>query len=767
VTDAAGNLMRDPKADKDGRVLDLGGISSVWPVKPGNTSKHELNVTDYRTIGRPGEYTVRCAFGIQRGGPNLEVLDEEAAFTVETTFRLTVLPATEKNVRRALQEYIKRARQGKGDALTRAVTVACSFGGERAVPDLAAMATAGDAEHRIAALAGLARFTTTAAVQAALKGQRDSDVRVRIAAAEALGSQKTEAAVNGLLERLPGESPKVAVALLPALGRTQSRRALAPLVKALDHANVEVRQAAAVGLGELQGEQALATLKRCATDEDLERREAVVNALTHKFRQPVQPEWLLPLIRAGKRYPSGGINPQWPIQLLRSYGDGNAPPALIRCVDFKDPAPDAYTNVWILQSLHESYLAKLPGAPQKVVWHQHELNPEQVRENWHTLRQLKYWLVAQSKAEEGPPAPLRPVPSFPPKVGPVVARLIEQLSSKKFAEREAAGKALLSHGDEAMDALLWAANRADLETRRRAILLMEGIEQEWERRRLDGHKDVVLDVAFSPDGKRAVWCNKAGDLHVRDVLGGEDKRRFAPAVTALAVSPDGNHLLSARAGEITLEELATGRGISTLKGHTGSVACVAFSSDGKRALSGGDDATVRLWDIAAGKELRRFRGHTDGVCSVAVAKDGRRLLSASHDGTVRLWDSDSGKELRCLRGHRDVVWSAVLLPDGKRVLSASCDRTVRLWDLESGRELRRFLGHTDSIYSVALADDGRRFVSGSHDGTARLWDLDSGRELQRLRLPRGWVEKVAVAPDSRRALVGGSAGFLRLWELQK
>src|SRR5262245_5704942 len=267
VTDAEGNLLRDPKARPDGTVLDLGGKSWVTTVKPGETSKREFVATDYRTIDKPGEYTVRCAFGIERGGPDLERIDETPIFTVETTFPLKVLPRTEANVSRVLGEYIKRARQGTGDTLRQAVAVAASFGGERAVADLATLAAEGDAEHRIAALAGLGRFTTTAAVGAALKAQRDADVGVRIAAAEALGSMKMPAAVEGLLERLKVETPKVVVALLPALGRTDSPRALSPLVEALDHPNVEVRRAAAVGLGELQSGAALITLQRCATDD--------------------------------------------------------------------------------------------------------------------------------------------------------------------------------------------------------------------------------------------------------------------------------------------------------------------------------------------------------------------------------------------------------------------------------------------------------------------------------------------------------------------
>ena len=86
------------------------------------------------------------------------------------------------------------------------------------------------------------------------------------------------------------------------------------------------------------------------------------------------------------------------------------------------------------------------------------------------------------------------------------------------------------------------------------------------------------------------------------------------------------------------------RPIRTFKGHSDDVISVAFSPDGRTALSGsadilgGGDNTLKLWEAATGKELRTFTGHSDRVVSVTFSPDGRSALSGCADNTLRLWD---------------------------------------------------------------------------------------------------------------------------------
>jgi WD40 repeat protein len=203
--------------------------------------------------------------------------------------------------------------------------------------------------------------------------------------------------------------------------------------------------------------------------------------------------------------------------------------------------------------------------------------------------------------------------------------------------------------------------------------------------------------------------------------------------------------------------------IRTFSGHSHYVSVVVVTPDGKRAISGAFDSTVKIWELESGRLLRTLEMDSPGVRALAVTADGRQVICAC-DSRPTAWDLETGRHLVTLKGHSDEVEGLAVAPDGKLVISASRDHTLKVWDMDTGRRLRTLTGHTDSVSDVAVTPDGRCIVSAAENGELRVWALNTGRLLRSFEGSGYGATCIAIASNGKK-VISSSGDCLEVWDL--
>ncbi|CAN8097126.1 unnamed protein product [Discula destructiva] len=109
----------------------------------------------------------------------------------------------------------------------------------------------------------------------------------------------------------------------------------------------------------------------------------------------------------------------------------------------------------------------------------------------------------------------------------------------------------------------------------------------------------------------------------------------------------------------------------------------------------------------------------------------RYILSGGLDASLKLWDTYNGSVVRNQWGHLEGIWSVEC--DSLRMVTGANDSLVKTWDPRSGRCTGTFAGHTGPVTSVAVSD--ALMASGSEDGEVRLYNFKMSDGCRRSTSP--------------------------------
>ncbi len=225
------------------------------------------------------------------------------------------------------------------------------------------------------------------------------------------------------------------------------------------------------------------------------------------------------------------------------------------------------------------------------------------------------------------------------------------------------------------------------------------------------HKDAILDLAFSPDGR--VLASAGYDMKIR-------LTPLTPAAQPLA---------------------------RTLKEHSDAVYAVAFSPDGTRLASCSADRAVKVWDVATGKLLYTLGDATDWLYTLAWSPDGKQLAAGGVDKSIRIYamGATGAKVLHSVFAHEAAVQKLVYARDGKTLYSLGQDRVLKAWDAAQMVETKTYDRLPET--GLCLAARPGELAVGRYDGVTQIFDATKGTSKALSVLVDPFPTVPSVAPN--------------------
>lgn len=160
----------------------------------------------------------------------------------------------------------------------------------------------------------------------------------------------------------------------------------------------------------------------------------------------------------------------------------------------------------------------------------------------------------------------------------------------------------------------------------------------------------------------------------------------------------------------------------------GDVHHLAFSADGHRLLiSQSDDQISPKSAVIFDLEKRQLTDiqfwHRDGVLHGAFSPDGTRVITGGEDRELVIWNASSGEESLPPLHHRQQVSAVEFSPDGRWIGSVSADAVARIWDSQTGFPVTPPLGCARSQTEIIFLPDGTRFATVQSPTRTWLWTL--------------------------------------------
>ena len=316
------------------------------------------------------------------------------------------------------------------------------------------------------------------------------------------------------------------------------------------------------------------------------------------------------------------------------------------------------------------------------------------------------------------------------------------------------------------------------------------ISQNLSNLKLRKHREEIVALAFSPDGKMLLSGSKDGTIRAWDTTTGQQQyicSGHVGSVTDIAVTAEGNTLISLNsdaymsADRLIKWDINTRHPFSSTFFNFKSPQTISQNASMFVVRKSGNGRKIQLWNTTKVRLRYELNGHefaSDwwGLVN-AFSPDGKMVAvtSSAHPiGSIHLWDiANPSKSLLgrifnpksiqptyTFEGNQHRVIALAFSPDGKILASSGDCPDINLWSTESGEKLFTLTGDQSYFDNLAFSPGGNMLASARHL-SVYLWDLTSRRLLRKIKTHIR-VQELLFSPDGRTLVSGRRSGSIQL-----
>lgn len=198
-------------------------------------------------------------------------------------------------------------------------------------------------------------------------------------------------------------------------------------------------------------------------------------------------------------------------------------------------------------------------------------------------------------------------------------------------------------------------------------------------------------------------------------------------------------------------------------GHGGIVRDIDVSPDGRLAVTGSFDYSVRLWAFAEQREQQVLQAHEGPVNRVRFVAGGRLAVSGGSDGRLALWSVGQSRPVRVLHAYQSRLAGLATANDGSFFVTASWDGEITLWSVPDGRRLDDLRAGVELV-AVGMGRADQLILAGARDGTIRVFRKRDHVQVAAVRAHDVGLTQLQVSPDGQRIMTVGHDAKVRFWD---